>query len=462
MSDKAITPFQRRLEYWENTHIRQTISSVGDKIAISINKHQKQMKKAANNIIVSQERIAKGLEEISLEIDRVSNGLESLAAVFDWGFSEIAWQLEQARDLLVNIKRLLEAPLDTQAKELRKRAEEAYKNGWMDDALWDFIESEKRNRYDFIVHQYLGNIYFFEKKNPDKALLYYEKALKYSKPKSPYHASIALLHIGLIKYLQENFEEAYQATSEAIQLTPNLWEAHYQHAQYCSILGKYDEAIKHLTEAIKFDLYYLIKADLEKDFDVMKEQLLGIFEVFRNLGKELAQEKINKAKELIQDAEANDAYKYSIAEEAVNSAKDNLKKSQTFFGWDSVFDYYESYYYALISQEEAIESSIEALKRQISNVSDEYKEKSEKNEKKKKSLFRWSYLIVPAMFVISGSIFRSCLHAFLFGGITFLIFYIYRKSPFSAKKSYEAKLNNLRNKLSERQEIQSQLKEKRT
>lgn len=93
MNEKAITPFQRRIENWEITHVRQTISSVGDKIAGSIREHQKKLTKAANNIIVSQERIASGIEEISFGIDRLSEGLEGLAAAFDWGFSEIVWQL---------------------------------------------------------------------------------------------------------------------------------------------------------------------------------------------------------------------------------------------------------------------------------------------------------------------------------------------------------------------------------
>jgi tetratricopeptide (TPR) repeat protein len=166
-------------------------------------------------------------------------------------------------ETLTGILKVLQAPLDTQAKELRRRAERAYTNGWIDDALEDFLESEKKNRYDFTVHLSLGNIYLFHKRDPKKALEYYGKAAKYAEPYSPYHAALALLHIGLIRYLQGDFQKAYEATSKALKISPTFFEAHYQHAQYCAILGKHDEAIKHLKIAIRGNRYYCVKADLE-------------------------------------------------------------------------------------------------------------------------------------------------------------------------------------------------------
>ena len=177
------------------------------------------------------------------------------------------------------------------AKELKNRAEEAYRNGWIDDALEDFLESERKNRYDFTVHQSLGNIYLFHKKEPEKALSYYEKAEKYATPKSPYYASLALLHTGLTKYFQKDFQKAYEATLKAVELSPELSEAHYQCAQYCAKVGKYDEAIEHLDKAIKKDRNYCLKADSEKDFNVMRKQLQLFLENLRTKPKNKQKER---------------------------------------------------------------------------------------------------------------------------------------------------------------------------
>lgn len=256
MSDKALVPFERRLEDWRATHPSRWIATTDRTAAAEFISKQAQkivsaQLESADRIIVSQERVADGIDKVVLGIARVADGLESLASAFDWGLSEMIWHLEQQRAVLIEILKVLQAPLDTQAKELRKRAEDAYRNGWIDDALEDFLESEKKNRYDFTVHQSLGNIYLFHKMDPDRALEYYEKAAKYATPQSPYHASLALLHMGLIHYLQADFEKTYQMTSQAIELSPDLCEAHYQHAQYCALLGKHDEAIDHLGKAVQ-------------------------------------------------------------------------------------------------------------------------------------------------------------------------------------------------------------------
>jgi len=294
---------------------------------------------AADRLIVSQERVASGIDKVGVSVDRVADGLEGLEAAFEWGFSEIVWHLEQERAVLKDILKVLQAPLDTQAKELRQRAEEAYRNGWIDDALEDFLESERKNRYDFTVHHSLGNIYFFHKKVPEKALEFFEKAAKYATPKSPYHASVSLLHIGLVKYLQQDFQGAYEAAKKATELSPNLYEAHYQCAQYGANLGKYDEAIDHLWEAIKGDRNYCLKAESEKDFDVMGEKLRSFFEEKRNQAQNEAKQETDKAQELILYAESyglTGSDKFVTSRQKHNKAKEFLNRASLFDCWDAI------------------------------------------------------------------------------------------------------------------------------
>jgi tetratricopeptide (TPR) repeat protein len=371
MSDQDLT-FERRFKNWSRDHPRQwTVATdttgITGFISAQIDRVMETQIKTADEIIISQERIRSEIDQATLGIERVADGLESLNATFEWGFSELVWQLEEQREILRDILRVLQAPLDTQAKELKKRAEYAYRNGWFDDALEDFLESEKKNRYDFTIHQNLGNIYFFEKKNPKKALEYYEKAAKYATPKSPYHASIAFLHVGLIRYLQGNFQKAYEATLKALELSSQLYEAYYQHAQYCANLGKYAEAVEHLKIAIKGDRYYCVKADSEKDFDVMKDHLISLFKELREEACDWAEKEIKRAKELIKDAKS-----YGVPNESIVVAKNKLNEADALFKRNSYFDYLDAYHNALEAHSLAMDSSVEFLSDQISKMTEEY------------------------------------------------------------------------------------------
>ncbi|MBA7620958.1 hypothetical protein ES703_28314 [subsurface metagenome] len=376
MSNKALIIFERRLEEWELAHPRQWISVTGGRdlanfISDQTNKIVKAQLKAADRIIVSQDRIADELSVISSELLDISGGIEEIQTTLDWGFSEVIWQLELQTEVIKNILKVIQAPLDTQAKELKERADEAYRNRWIDDALEDFLESEKKNRYDFTIHQSLGNIYLFHKKSPEKALEYYEKAKKYAVPYSLHRASLALLHIGLVKYLQEDFQSAYETTLEAIKLSPNFYEAHFQHAQYCANLGKYDESIDHLWEAIKGNRYYCVKADSEKDFNVMKGKLRSFFGKLQNKAKNKAKSEVKIAQELVQDAESYGVSTTDKPSEVTNkfeAAKRKLNEAETLLKRGSLFDCWDATYKALVAQKMATDASIKFLSEQILEV----------------------------------------------------------------------------------------------
>jgi len=468
--------FERRFKNWSLAHPRYwTVATdttgITGFISTQIDRVVKAQIETADNIIVSQERIISEIDRAALGIDRVADGLESLAATFEWGFSELVWQLEEQREILRDILRVLQAPLDTQAKELKKRAEYAYRNGWFDDALKDFIESEEKNRYDFTIHQNLGNIYLFEKKNPEKALEYYEKAAKYATPKSPYHASIAFLHIGLIRYLQGNFQKAYGATLKALELSPDLYEACYQHAQYCASLGKYAEAVEHLKIAIAGDRYYCVKADSEKDFDVMKGQLISLFGELRGKACDWAKKEIKRAEELIQDAKS-----YAVPDGTIKVAKNKLSEADALFNRDSYFDYLDVCREARDAQKSAVDSSVEYLSNQISKIEEECNNNVQKFREKAKSatgniaimgIFLFVlFPIFPIIFAIltyyiTYSIVSSAVVGVIswfvgvgitsFGSSESMTNFLYEKYIREYKEPYENELAILKNNLSEAQ-----------
>ena len=237
---------------------------------------------SANEIISSQERIEEGIDKVAYEIGMVEEGISGLKAAFEWGISEVVWQIEQNRHVLQGILQVLMAPLDTQAKELRRRAEDAYANGWFKEALEDFLESEKKNKYDFLVHISIGMIYLFQEIDKENALEYFDKAIKYAKPKSPYHASYALLYKALIKRDFGLIEEAERCTDEAVKLCTDFAEALYQNAQYNALLNKPDKAIPLLRKAIELDINYCEKIHNEKDFGKIRTYINELFVELRD------------------------------------------------------------------------------------------------------------------------------------------------------------------------------------
>ncbi len=85
-----------------------------------------------------------GFGSVSYGLDRVKGGIQALRSDFNWAMGAVLWKLEMQQATLNNILATLQAPLDTQAKELRQRAEYAYLQGWYDEALTDFLDRSKR------------------------------------------------------------------------------------------------------------------------------------------------------------------------------------------------------------------------------------------------------------------------------------------------------------------------------
>lgn len=251
------------------------------------------------NIVASAEEIEAALSAMERKamgyLSGISYSLEELGAAFAWGVEQIMYNLELQREELKRIIEILEAPLETKAKELRRRAEFAYRNGWIDEALADFLEAEKTNYMDFTIHQALGNIYL-AKNMLTQAEEYYKKAVKYSRPRSDskYYTAYALWHLSRVKYLQGEINAAYEATKEAIQLEPNLVQALYDHSKYSALLNKPDESIKHLRKAIELGKNYALRALVDEEFNSIRNTVNKLLEA-------LKKEKKNRVEQLLQN-----------------------------------------------------------------------------------------------------------------------------------------------------------------
>jgi len=137
-------------------------------------------------------------------------------------------------------------------------------------------------------------LYLFHKIDKEKSLSYFVKAIKYSKPKSAFHTSYALLHKALIHFDMGNTVEAEEASFEAISLSPNFTEALYQNAQYNAQLLNIDKSIANLEKAIRSDKLYCLKANKDPMFDPIRERVNRLFEKLRAEEKKKSQDSFVK------------------------------------------------------------------------------------------------------------------------------------------------------------------------
>jgi tetratricopeptide (TPR) repeat protein len=191
---------------------------------------------------------------------------------------EVVWKLEMQTKVLNDILRTLQAPLDTASKELRARAEDAFRNGWYEEALADFLRSEEKNYQDFMVHRSIGNIHLYHLVDLPKAVEYFSKAGKYARPRDSKQAAEAWFFAGVASGLHQDYEAALKHLEDAVFLNPGFFEAHYMRASFAGLLGNTRIASESAERAIQGDARYYERCRSDRCFEKVRsamDQLLA-------------------------------------------------------------------------------------------------------------------------------------------------------------------------------------------
>jgi tetratricopeptide (TPR) repeat protein len=163
-----------------------------------------QLEQGLGKLIATQQVLGQviqnGFGASARQMDKLGASVQALQASFDWWMGQTLWKLDEQSATLKSILETLQASLYTQAKELRRRAEFAYQQGWYEEALNDFLESERKNYQDFTIHFSIANIYLYQYQPPNltAARDYYLKSGKFAAPKSVYHAALGYMYAGFV------------------------------------------------------------------------------------------------------------------------------------------------------------------------------------------------------------------------------------------------------------------------
>lgn len=184
-----------------------------------------------SRVVASQEPLRVG--NLGLIMTQVGETIGALLSVVDGRLADIAYQQRLSNDKLLAILQTLQAPLDTRAKELRRRAEDAFRHGWMDDAREDFLESRRLNRYDFTVHHALGTIAYVHSSDFEEARGEFKLAARYAGPKSSLDAAYALVAWATVEERLGDLTEAFRLSAEAVEVGQGTCpEAYYARGRY--------------------------------------------------------------------------------------------------------------------------------------------------------------------------------------------------------------------------------------
>lgn len=250
----------------------KSLVKTGDRFAVQLLRADRD-NAVAEGLGSIENLLATALDDLSYEVRAVSAGIDELKADFHILMGDVVWRLEIQTATLSKILCTLQAPLDTESRELRARAEDAYRNGWYQEALSDFLHSAHKNYQDFAVHRSIGNIYLYHLVDLPKAAEYFQKAAKYARPRDRKQAAEAEFFAGIAFGLQQEYEPALKHTREAILLNRTFYEAHYVAASFAGLLGDVQGACESLDVAIRGDARYYWRSKHDHCFDKIQPEI---------------------------------------------------------------------------------------------------------------------------------------------------------------------------------------------
>jgi tetratricopeptide (TPR) repeat protein len=217
--------------------------------------------------------------DLEFGLEKLAGGMDQLNADFHLLMGDIVWKIEMHQETLSNILQEIRlAEFEREARAFRSRAEKAYLNGWYEEALADFLDAEKRNYPDFSVLRSIANICLYHLINLSKALEYFSKAAKYARPSDSRQSAESHYFAAMVCAIQQQFKEGLEHLSQAIELNPRLFEAHYQKACLAAMLCDAESAVSSLEFAIKGDPRYYERAKNDKSFDGVRPQVNALLE----------------------------------------------------------------------------------------------------------------------------------------------------------------------------------------
>jgi hypothetical protein len=306
-------------------------------------------KKEMFNLLLRPELINGALNEFNVKL---SKNIYSIYAISNFAFADYVFRYECETDELKRFR--IGANEDPQAalvRNIRRKAEESYKNNKFDEAINFFKEANLKYRTDYTVYYQLGLIYFFEKADFKSSMENFRLASKYSHNKYNLTFIHSMVFTGLLLKLYalyhkdaDMLNEAYQAIYQAYALDTRYCFSKYALAQCIASMGLRNDLIAQANSLIKnlimSEKLFAIQIIHDPAYNSYIDELSKLFKnLYNELTGSMAQlfEQLGAALELIS---YNQQYLTIPAKTAAVKAEykkitEQINSKKTFFDIDS-------------------------------------------------------------------------------------------------------------------------------
>jgi|GEM_PF-1136811 len=267
----------------------------------------------AHGLQIVGEELSEQLSGVQREIvatgDRLAKGLGELRASFDMGMMNIVSQFElQRAEIQVGFEKIAHFLANSRKLE----AQERYKDGkveyekylrfpeelqFLSDALEYLRKSSDIYKGNPFCHFYLGHIY--QEPSPhynlELARKHYQLCATYAKGIDNVElAALGYFMAAWIAYVLGDVDDAIELSKHSLDYDGERnGEAYFNLAKYYAYKGDAESALVYLDVAIqRFDPLYTVKADVDLDFEGIREALEGYFGVIRDAEARLLDDKL--------------------------------------------------------------------------------------------------------------------------------------------------------------------------
>ncbi len=240
-------------------------------------------------------------------LDSIQEGIENLAEEFAWGFTLLidtqTRQIEQLNkivDQLVAVRKAIQSPLLTEAKELFVLGQEHLRDGLLNEALERFLAAETLNKVNFPLQLQLGKLYLYGKNKTDdvinlgKSEEHLLLAARYAGADEQWrrYRGEAFFHAAVANYVtsekMENdgknaiaascLEQALVHLRYSSEAWPEFSEICYLEAKCYALLKKNQSALERLKVLSQKNPFgYFNKADQDEDFNSIRKEVTTLF-----------------------------------------------------------------------------------------------------------------------------------------------------------------------------------------
>jgi len=267
-----------------------------------------QVNNANANTVTKQQNYHADFDALDLTLNDLSASIDDLATTFEWGLTLLIDGQERQIELLDKIvgqldviRKVVQLPSTTKARDLFSLGQNDVKNGFFPEALKKFLAAEEINEVNFPLQLQMGKLLLYGKNKADdvidlpKAETHLLLAARYAGPGKQwqkYHGE-AYFHTGVANYVAAGKMKEEQAPTDiviacleravmyadlALESFTGFSEAHYLRAKCYALLGNRQKTLVELEVLAERDpIGYSAKVNQDKDLDSVRNKVGKVF-----------------------------------------------------------------------------------------------------------------------------------------------------------------------------------------